>query len=238
MIFAIGIATLVFTLLGGVFALHFKDRFHLILGFSAGAVVGVAFFDLLPESIALGSSKFTPSVMTSIVALGFVIYLLLDRLLVHHCHEGSHCENRSHGGLLGAGSLAIHSFLDGVAIGLGFQASEAVGIIVTVAVLVHDFSDGINTVNIILKNNGTRQAAMRWLALDACAPILGLIATRFFSLSAPTLGVVLAIFGGFFFYIGGSDLLPESHHGHTTRWTTLMTILGMAVLYFAVQLAH
>ena len=44
------------TLLGGLFAIHFKDRLHLILGFSAGLVIGVAFLDLIPEEIELGGA--------------------------------------------------------------------------------------------------------------------------------------------------------------------------------------
>jgi ZIP family zinc transporter len=133
--------------------------------------------------------------------------------------------------------LSIHSFLDGVAIGLAFQVSAAVGVIVTTAVLVHDFSDGINTVNIILKNGGTKREAYKWLALDALAPVLGIISTLFFTLPQSALGIVLAIFAGFFLYIGASDLLPESHHTHPTLWTTLATIVGMLVLYSAIHLA-
>ncbi len=54
MIFFIALATAAATLLGGLFALRFRDKLHLILGFSAGALIGVAFFDLLPEAINLG----------------------------------------------------------------------------------------------------------------------------------------------------------------------------------------
>jgi ZIP family zinc transporter len=138
---------------------------------------------------------------------------------------------------LGAGSLSLHSFLDGAAIGLAFQVSSAVGAIVAVAVLVHDFSDGINTVNMILKNNGTRSQAFKWLIVDAAAPVLGITSTLFFSVAESTLGIILAIFTGFFLYIGASDLLPESHHNHPTVWTTFATVLGVAVLYGAIKLA-
>jgi ZIP family zinc transporter len=233
--FLIGIAALCATLCGGLFALRFKDQLHLILGFSAGAVIGVAFFDLLPEAIDLGSSRFEISTMTSIVALGFGIFMLLDRFVLFHSHgEDDHAER----GKLGAGSLSIHSFLDGIAIGLAFQVSAAVGGIVAIAVLVHDFSDGINTVNLILKNDGSGRTAFRWLLLDAVAPVLGVTATLFFALPAAALGLVLATFCGFFLYIGASDLLPESYHRHSTFWTTGMTVLGIAVLYAAIHLAN
>ena len=233
----IAIATFVSTLLGGAFALKFKDRLHLILGFSAGAVIGVAFFDLLPEAIELGSKEHSISLITSIVALGFIFYMILDRLIVfhsHHEHENTPTSNPR--GKLGAGSLSVHSFLDGVALGVAFQVSSAVGAIVAIAVLTHDFSDGINTVNMIIKNNGTRTEAFKWLLADALAPVLGIISTLFFTLSESTLGLVLAAFTGFFLYIGASDLLPESHHAHPTLWTTAITALGVLSLYIVIQL--
>ena len=241
MIIWISIATLVSTFLGGIFALRFKDKLHLILGFSAGAIIGVAFFDLLPEAISLGSGNYDVAYITSIVALGFIVYTILDRFVFFHSHqEDEHIHeelNVTKRGILGAGSLSIHSFLDGVAIGLAFQVSPTVGVIVAVAVLVHDFSDGINTINLVLKNSGSRPQAFKWLLVDAVAPVLGVASTLFFSVPESTLGIILAVFAGFFLYIGASDLLPESHHSHPTAWTTGATVLGVAILYIAIRLA-
>lgn len=224
------------TLLGGLFALRFRDKLHLILGFSAGAIIGVAFFDLLPEAIELGSSKYNVSFLTMITAIGFISYMILDRFVFFHSHGHEENENNNKG-ILGAGSLSIHSFLDGVAIGLSFQVSTAIGMIVAIAVLVHDFSDGINTVNMILKNGGDRKSAFKWLVLDAVAPVLGIFSTLFFTLPSSALGIILAIFTGFFLYIGASDLLPESHHSHPTYWTTFATVLGISVIFLAIKLA-
>jgi zinc transporter ZupT len=132
--------------------------------------------------------------------------------------------------------LCIHSILDGVAIGLAFQTSRAIGAVVTIAVLTHDFSDGINTMNVVLKNKGTRSAAFRWLLIDAAAPLVGIVATLFFALPANGFGIALALFGGFFLYIGASDLIPESYHAHPKFLTTGMTLAGAAVLYLAIAL--
>ncbi len=249
MIFLITIATFVSTFFGGLFAIKFKDKLHLILGFSAGAVIGVAFFDLLPEAIELASSTHSPSFITSIVAFGFILFMILDRFVLLHSHHSDHehathaehghihLQGTHHRGKLGAGSLSIHSFLDGVAIGLAFQISAAVGAVVAVAVLVHDFSDGINTVNLIIKNGGQKTQAINWLLVDAIAPVLGVLSTLFFRLPEDALGIVLACFCGFFIYIGASDLLPESHHNHPTFLTTFMTVLGAGVLFVAIKLA-
>ena len=123
-------------------------------------------------------------------------------------------------------------------IGLAFQVSAAVGAVVAVAVLVHDFSDGINTVNLVLKNGGKKSEAFRWLLADAVAPVLGAVSTFFITLPSSSLGIILALFAGFFLYIGASDLLPESHHAHPTKLTTIMTVLGVGVLYLAIRLAN
>lgn len=233
----ISIAAFLSTFIGGLLALRFKDKLHLVLGFSAGAIIGVAFFDLLPEAIELAGSSYDISTVTACVALGFVLFMIVDRFIAPHHHNDDHCENENHRGNLGAGSLSTHSLLDGIAIGLAFQVSNAVGIIVTVAVLVHDFSDGINTVGFVLKNGGDKIKALKWLTVDAIAPVIGIIISTFFTLSESSLGIVLALFCGFFLYLGASDLLPESHHRHPTLWTTFMTVLGVAVLYVAIRLA-
>jgi len=136
---------------------------------------------------------------------------------------------------VGAGVLCVHSLLDGFAVGLAFQASRKVGIIVAIAVLTHDFSDGVNTMNVVLKNRGDRALAMKWLLLDAAAPAIGIAATALWRLPASGFGWILALFAGFFLYIGASDLIPESYHAHPKFLTTAMTVAGAAVLYLAIR---
>lgn len=240
MIWILAFAIFCATIIGGLFALKFKDKLHLILGFSAGAVIGVAFFDLLPETFEIGQAYFDFGQLALFVCLGFLGYLLLDRTIFFH----SHADNHDHGngdharrGGLGAGSLSLHSFVDGVAIGLVFQVSAAMGAIVAVAILVHRFSDGINTVGMVLKNNGGKKHALNWLFVDAAAPVLGILLTLFFTLPEKSLAIILALFTGSFLYLGASDLVPESHHSHPKLLTTIMTILGALVLYGAISIA-
>ena len=223
-------------MVGGAVALRLRDRLHLILGFSAGAVIAVAFFDLIPEALELGEAYSTQNIL-AFVALGFLLYLSLDRLLLLHSHAHEDHEHHESRGHVRAGSFSIHSFLDGIGVGLAFQVSTEVGVVVALAVLAHDFSDGINTVSVITRHGGSRAKAMRWLMVDAIAPVLGIVATLFFSLPQEQLGVLLALFAGFFLYIGASDLVPESHHMHPTFWTTAMTVLGAAALFVIIRIA-
>lgn len=235
----VGIATIFSTLLGGLFGIRFKDKLHLILGFSAGAVIGVALFDLIPESIALATKAYSIDLVTVFMAIGFILYMILDRsfALRAQCHDGEECHNENHIGQLGAAALCLHSFLDGLAIGLAFKVTPTIGWVVATAVLAHDFSDGINTVNMILKEKGNLKSAYKWLVADALAPAIGVIVTLFFSVPESTLGLILAIFTGLFLYIGASDLIPESHHRHPAFLTTVMTILGMIVIFTAIRFA-
>lgn len=234
-ILLVALAASAATLVGGMFALRFRDRLHLILGFSAGAVAGLALFDLLPEAIELGGAYHSAANIALFIALGFFGYLILDRLILLHTHEKDDEANAPRGAF-GAFTFAAHSFLDGIAIGAGFQASAAVGIVVTAAVLTHDFSDGINTVNLVLKNGGSWRRAFHWLLVDAAAPAAGVAGTLLFRIPESAIGLVLAVFVGSFLYLSASDLIPESHHRHPRALTTVMTLLGALVLYMVVRL--
>jgi len=236
LVMGVATATFVSTLAGGATALGLKDRLHLILGFSAGAVIAVAFFDLLPEALNLTGAA--PGSTLSIAAAGFFGYLALDRLILLHTHvDADERPVSSQRGLLAATSLSVHSLIDGFAIGVGFQASETVGIVVAVAVLAHDFSDGLNTVNVVLRNGGTRARAFVWLTIDALSPVVGAGVSLFLRFASEGLSIVLALFAGFFLYIGASDLLPESYHAHPKFLTTVMTMAGAGLLYIVIRIA-
>jgi len=235
----IAIAAAVSTTLGGLFAIKLKDKLHLILGFSAGTVLGVALFDLLPESLNLTKDVYSIELVTVLIAVGFSIFMLLDRFFSIHAHsEGDHhCENPAHNRKLGASALILHGFLDGLGIGLAFQVSSTIGWVVALAVLSHDFSDGINTVSMVFNKESDRKETLKWLSAVALAPALGVAAAFFFTVSEPNLGLILSVFIGLYLYMSASDLIPESHHRHPAIWTSIMTVVGMAVIFIATRLA-
>ncbi len=238
MIFYIISASAIFVsvILGGIFALRFKDNLHLILGFSAGSVIGVAFFDLLPEAFNLSQDFYNTNNVALFIVLGFIMYLILDRFLIPHSNHEHECENAIHNGALGAGSISLHSLIDGLIVGFSFQVSTTVGIALAVAIFVHAFSDGINTVNMIVRAGGDNKKAKFWLLMDALAPAIGIFASLFISIPGNILPIVVAVFCGFFIYIGASDLLPESHHGHPKAWTTISTILGIVLIFIVTKI--
>jgi ZIP family zinc transporter len=232
-VLSIALGTFCATLLGGLAALRFSSKLHLILGFSAGAVVALAFFDLLPEAMRLGSPQ-PPQTFLSIAALAFFAYALLDRLVLRDSADGRRNAGRA---WTGAGGLSLHSLLDGIALGIGFEASTSIGIVVAVAILAHDCADGMNTVSLVLKNGGTRRAAFNWLLVDAAAPVVGAGASLLVQPAVGWLASILAAFAGFFFYIGASDLLPDSYRASDKISTTAALLTGAAFLYGAVRFA-
>ena len=223
----IGLATAAATYLGGALALRARGHIRFILGFSAGAVIAVALFDLLPEAAEL-SKGLQLREMLALTGVGFLAYMLVDRVL-----KGV---SRQSAGHLGPASLTTHSFLDGLGIGLAFHVSSGAGLVLAVAVLAHDFSDGVNTVSLSLSTSGPK-TARGWLLADAIAPILGILAGQLAPVPTQTLALLLAAFAGAFLYIGASELAPESYQRYPHLWTTVATALGMAVIYAAVRLA-
>ena len=91
-------------------------------------------------------------------------------------HEGEEGEYAGHVhapglGIFAVSALVVHSLLDGVAIGAGFQAGSTVGAFVAIAVLSHDFADGFNTYTITSLYGNDRRRALALLVADALAPV-------------------------------------------------------------------
>ncbi|MBX4187051.1 MAG: ZIP family metal transporter [Candidatus Doudnabacteria bacterium] len=238
MIFILSFLTFVSTFAGGLIGLRYKDKLHLILGFTAGVLLAVVAFDLLPEIHELATTMGLDIRQAMIaLVLGFLVFHIVEKwILIHHAHEDNYGEHKHPTvGIASALALAGHSFLDGVGIGLGFQVSPALGILVAVAVIAHDFSDGLNTVSLMLAHKNSDDRAKKFLFLDALAPLLGAASTLFFTLSAMQLLWYLGFFAGFLLYIGASDILPEAHSKHSSAKTIALTVLGAVFIFFVTR---
>ncbi len=235
----LSIATFVSTFLGGLFSIKNKDELHKIMGFTAGVLLGVVFFDIFPEIIELVKETGVSAGGAMIaLALGFLLFHILEKsILLHHSHEEEYADHRHpHVGIAGALSLAGHSFMDGVGIGLAFQVSSSVGLLVAIAVIAHDFTDGMNTVALVLHNKNSMLRAKWFLLLDAIAPVLGAASTMLFSVSSNFLVLYLGFFAGFLLYIGASDILPEAHSKHSSFKTIALTIAGLVLIFIITHL--
>ncbi len=239
----LSLATFFSTLGGGLFALKFRDRLHFILSFTAGVLLGVVIFDLLPEIHGLAHERGI-EVTGAMIALvvGFLLFHSLEKfVLVHHSHEADYAKHyHPKVGMLSALALIGHSFMDGVGIGLGFQVSSAVGVAVAIAVIAHDFCDGLNTVSLMLLHRNTMRRSSVMLVLDALAPVAGAASTLLFEVPPGFLMLYLGFFAGFLLYIAASDILPEAHsQAHSVAAIALIgiTCLGAAFIFVVVRVA-
>jgi ZIP family zinc transporter len=235
------LSSVVSTFLGGLFALHNGRRLHLVLGFTAGVMLGLVAFDLLPEVFALSGDNRTLGVPTAMLtfAAGFLVLHVVERsAALHTGHEANYGVHRHPTiGVLGSSALVAHSFLDGLGIGLAFQASTAIGITVAIAVIGHDFADGINTVGVMTLHHNSRRRTVAMLVADALAPAVGAAATLFLHLPQGVLGLYLGFFAGFLLYLATGDILPEAHSRNPSRLTLLCTVIGMGFMWMVVGLS-
>ena len=231
-LFSIG--TFISTLLGGLFGIKNRDRLHYIISFTAGVLIAVAFFDILPEMFSIVTEKGldVSRGMIAVVVGFFAIHILEKLAVIHSSHEDEYADHRHPAvGYVGALGLAFHSFLDGVGIGLGFHVSPHVGLLIAVAVIAHDFSDGLNTVSLMLVNKHKVKKSIQLLVVDALTPVLGVAATYLFTIPESTLVLYLGFFAGFLLYIGASDLLPEAHSKHSSYKMLGLTLLGSLFIF-------
>jgi ZIP family zinc transporter len=222
-------------LAGGFLALRATAQVGLIIAFGAGIRIGAAYFDLIPESVEhLGDSLDLAMIFT---AVGFLAFYAIEKLTsLHVGHETAteldHDESgHRHVGFIGAIGMSLHSFLDGVALAAGLTVGGGLGLVIAFVVVVHRFSDGIGIVSLLLAAHTPMLEIYRWVGLVALAPVAGVILGLLLPIPDQVLGAMLAIFAGFFLYIGAAELLPEAHRSHRSRWVVGATLSGVAVIY-------
>lgn len=232
------------TTAGGYLAIKAKDRLHLVLGLSAGLLLGLVAFDLLPEVFELGTQEIlnAPAVSVALVA-GFLLLHFYEQLFGSHEPAESdygydHDHSSSVAGALGALAMGGHVFLDGLALGVAFKVSSDLGVAVFIALLVHAFSDGLNTVSFLIKSGAWGKKGIWLLGVDALARISGAVLGTTLVLSNNFIAIYLALFAGIVIYLATSHILPEAHSRHSSRWTIVATIFGVLVMWALVSYLH
>jgi zinc transporter, ZIP family len=223
------------TLAGGLTALRLSRELSTAIALTGGVVVAVALFHVLPEAIAIVDD---PQRVGLLVGFGFLAFFLAERALVlHHRDDIEHARAHAQVGALGAAGLSLHSFIDGLGIGLAFNIDNATGFLVFIAVIAHDFADGLNTVGFVLRQSNDRIKALRWLVVDAVTPVAGAIVGSVLSISEENLGELLAVYAGFFLFMGATDLLPHAHE-HPSAKRVGLTVLGFALIFGVSRIAE
>lgn len=227
------------TLAGGFLAIFAHRRLHLLMGLGAGVLLGAVFFDLLPESLSVAAGQdWSSRAVLGIVVTGFIIFYLTERLLILHACPEEDCDNQVHHhlGKFSAVGLIIHSTLDGAAIGAASLVNWRTGMLVALAVIVHDASDGLNTILLVTHGEKARRSDIMFLVADALAPVVGALLALLVLPPPRVLATFLAFASGFFLHTATSDLLPAAHRRSPSILVAVATIFGIAVMAVAVRL--
>ena len=236
--------TAISTFAGGALALKAKNRLHLVLGLSAGLLLGLVAFDLLPEVFELGTQEFLHAPVVSIALIaGFLLLHFYERIFGSHEPAGlnysqDHEHSHNFTGAFGAIAMGGHVFLDGLALGVAFKVSSDLGLAVFIALLVHAFSDGLNTVSFMIKSGLWGKRSIGLLGVDALARISGAALGSTLVLSDNVIAIYLAAFSGIVIYLATSHILPEAHSRHSSRWTMVATIAGVLIMWGLVSYLH
>lgn len=224
------------SLAGGAVPLFFRlntRRTELLLAFSAGVMLGAAFFHMLPEALHEGGLS-----ALSIVVVGFLVLFVLERyVLVHVCEEPEEgCEIHGTGtmGMAAFVGLSVHTLFDGIA--LGSSLAAGVGGLVFLAVVAHKIPSSVTLASILSHEHYERSKILGMLVAFALMVPVGALLYLFVRDLVPFQKLTpytLAFSGGTFLHLSLSDLLPTVHRlGKAARLPTVVALLlGVGLMY-------
>ena len=229
---AVGVVSLI-SVVGVVFLAVQKELnkvLFILVSFATGGLIGGAFIHLIPEAFELvGMPNFSIYLIS-----GFLIFFITERVLHwHHCYEDV-CEvlNFNYLILIGDG---IHNFVDGLIIAIAFLASFDLGIVTTVAVIMHEVPQEIGDFGILVYGGFSNLKALLFNFLSALTAVIGgVVGVLLGSTIVGLEGTLLAFAAGGFIYVAGSDLVPELHKEHGLKKTVIQVVfvlLGVLIMW-------
>ncbi|HUV72161.1 MAG TPA: ZIP family metal transporter [Clostridia bacterium] len=224
-----GLATLLGVFLMARQAAWAQKNLVYLISFSAGVLLSFSFIHLLPEALDLARQAFL------IVLLSFLgFYVLEHALSLHVCTKEGECEPHQTFTLVSWVGLLVHSLIDGVIIGVGFELSFALGILSTLAVLLHELPEGISSMAVMLYGGYSLSQAVTCSSAVALATPLGAVVSFVLlpGIKSSFVGALLAIAAGSFLYVAASDLIPEIHK-KSRLLNIFLTLLGALVPFAA-----
>ncbi len=202
-----------------------------LVNLATGALIGGAFFHLLPESFELSAS--TPYYLVA----GVLLFLVLEKFLYwRHCHKGEKCEIHSRSfsylNLIGDG---LHNLIDGIVVAGAFLTDSRLGIITTIAVALHEIPQELGDFGILLYGGFSTKKALYFNLLSGLTAVVGGIATYFVGSGIePLKPALLSLAAGGFLYIALVDLLPEMRHRNSLKESAtqiLLLVLGLGLMW-------
>ncbi len=200
-----------------------KNALYLV-SFAAGVMLASAFIYIMPESLELYGNA------PLFVLIGILIFYLIEHIIMlHPCHDEQCRIHRL--GMLSFAGLTFHSFLDGVIVAAGFEVSPSLGIITTLAVLLHRLPNGITVAAVLVYASMNRTRVFLYSLIVALVAPLGAIISYFFlrGISPRIVGALLALAAGSFIYIAAADLIPETHRVQN-KFHPIILLAGILLL--------
>ena len=177
----------------------------LAAGFMIGASVGLAY-----EGAARGPGRIAVG-----AAAGAAFIAVSGRLLGHdrERHFGALRGADALRALLIVGVMTLHSFSEGVGVGVAFGGGEALGVFIAVAIAVHNVPEGL-AISLVLVPRGTGVArAAGWSVFSSLPqPLMAVPAYLFVETFEPFLPVGLGFASGAMLWLVVRELLPEALH--------------------------
>jgi zinc and cadmium transporter len=239
---SIVIATLIVSLISfiGALTLFLKEKtldkiLLLLVALSAGALLGGAFLDLIPEAIVkVGMAENSLFLVFLYLIFGFCAFFVLEKYIKwHHHHSISHPEIKSFSYLILI-SDSIHNFIDGLIIAGAFVASFPVGLATTVAVIFHEIPHELGNFGVLIYGGFTRARALFFNFASAIFAILGGIFGFLLSEKLANSAVFLLAFAaGGFIYIAATDLVPRINEEENSKKSIghfLVFLTGIAIM--------
>ncbi|MFH0829218.1 MAG: ZIP family metal transporter [Candidatus Kerfeldbacteria bacterium] len=214
---------------------------RVLIGFSAGILLGVTFFDLLPEALA-GFSETRAAF--GYVMLGILVFFVIERIIASvHSHEhavddddSANAETLRRSVPLVVFGDTVHNFIDGITVAVTFVASIPLGMATATSVLVHELPHEIADFTILIRSGMSRKKVFLVNFISALVAPLGTVIAYFFATNIEGLfAPLLAIAAGNLLYIAMSDLLPHLFHERDRIKIVIqvfMLLLGAGILFF------
>lgn len=209
-----------------------KDNAHYINSFAAGLILALVFFHLIPEAVELSELAYIA------IFIGFFAFYLLENFIVIHSGGESHFHQHDDGtlhyssrmGFMAFSGIGFHSFIDGIIIGVGFEVSSEVGLLASIAVILHEVPEGMTSFALIAETI-PEKAKMLSVIVAISTPIGAFVSLIFIhGLTYNIIGVLLSLAAGTFIYVAASDLIPSTHASNNVN-NLIGFIIGAAFIY-------
>ena len=197
------------------------------LAFAASMMLGISFFQLIPESLKI-SSNFL--VIISFI-VGALIMWIVDKILPHINPELMKKEKPSvkKSVIMLVIGIALHNIPEGLAIGVGFALSHKLGIMIAIGIAVQDVPENIATIVPLYSVTKNRVKSFNILMTTVLFEVFGFILGYYFleGASLKLLGASLALAAGFMTYISVEELIPAAQIKKYPKIGTISLILGI-----------